>query len=154
MLVCLLESRVRVHGVRGYAPPPTTKLAVFYPGGFEAQLLLNATGYGSDKKWDLIERQLRHFIPKESIDKIETLEFQRYLSLLFQLEPVLTEYLESVFLPRTLVHSDKARHTYGSLLLQSRPMPFSLSQEQCKKFLSNISRVRTNICYSNIHTPS
>ncbi|KAJ6180460.1 Protein of unknown function DUF1446 [Penicillium mononematosum] len=34
---------VRVHGIRGYAPPPTTKLAVFYPGGFEAHILLDAT---------------------------------------------------------------------------------------------------------------
>ncbi|CAI7662599.1 unnamed protein product [Penicillium glandicola] len=71
------KDRVRVHGIRGYAPPPTTKLAVFYPGGFEAQILLNATGYGSDEKWDLIEKQLRHFIPKEAIDQIDTLEFQR-----------------------------------------------------------------------------
>lgn len=70
-------SRARVHGIRGYAPPPTTKLAVFYPGGFEAQILLNATGYGTDEKWELIERQIRHFIPKESIDRIDTLEFQR-----------------------------------------------------------------------------
>lgn len=70
-------SRVRVNGIRGYAPPPTTKLAVFYPGGFEAQILLNATGYGTEEKWDLIERQLRHFIANESIDRIHTLEFQR-----------------------------------------------------------------------------
>ncbi|KAJ5503259.1 hypothetical protein N7463_006133 [Penicillium fimorum] len=58
-------------------PPPTTKLAVFYPGGFEGQVLLNATGYASTEKWDLIERQLRHFITKESLDQIDTLEFQR-----------------------------------------------------------------------------
>lgn len=50
---------------------------MFYPGGFEAQILLNATGYGTEEKWDLIERQLRHFIAKESIDRIDTLEFQR-----------------------------------------------------------------------------
>ncbi|KAJ5170499.1 uncharacterized protein N7500_003282 [Penicillium coprophilum] len=71
------KDRVYVHGIRGYAPPPTTKLAVFYPGGFEAQILLNATGYATSKKWDLIEKQLRHFIEKESIDQIDTLEFQR-----------------------------------------------------------------------------
>ncbi|KAJ5788366.1 hypothetical protein N7457_003356 [Penicillium paradoxum] len=71
------EDRVRVSGIRGYAPPPTTKLAVFYPGGFEAQLLLNATGYGSSEKWDLIEKQFRHFLPQESVASIDTLEFQR-----------------------------------------------------------------------------
>lgn len=74
--------RVRVRGIRGYAPPPTTKLAVFYPGGFEAQLLLNATGYGTDKKWDLIEKQLRHFIPDEALERIGILEFQRYSTFL------------------------------------------------------------------------
>jgi hypothetical protein len=75
--------RVRVSGIRGYPPPPTTKLAVFYPGGFEAQLLLNATGYGTSRKWDLIEKQLRHFIPKEDMNRIDTLEFQRYAALPF-----------------------------------------------------------------------
>ncbi|KAJ5348356.1 uncharacterized protein MYU51_015169 [Penicillium brevicompactum] len=71
------KDRVRVHGIRGYAPPPTTKLAVFYPGGFESQLLLNATGYATSQKWDLIEKQLRHFIPDEALARIDTLEFQR-----------------------------------------------------------------------------
>lgn len=70
---------MRVRGIRGHPPPPTTKLAVFYPGGFEAQLLLNATGYGTSRKWDLIERQLRHFIPKEAMDRLDTLEFQRWV---------------------------------------------------------------------------
>jgi hypothetical protein len=77
--------RVRVSGMRGYPPPPTTKLAVFYPGGFEAQLLLNATGYGTSRKWDLIEKQLRHFIPKEAMNRIDTLEFQRCVILLSDL---------------------------------------------------------------------
>ncbi|KAJ5543188.1 hypothetical protein N7461_009191 [Penicillium sp. DV-2018c] len=71
------KDRVRVHGIRGYAPPPTTKLAVFYPGGYEAQLLLNATGYGTSEKWYLIEKQIRHFMPQEALDRIDTLEFQR-----------------------------------------------------------------------------
>jgi hypothetical protein len=71
------QSRVRVSGIRGYAPPPTTKLAIFYSGGFEAQLLLNATGYGTTAKWDLVEKQIHHFIPEETMQKIETLEFQR-----------------------------------------------------------------------------
>lgn len=70
--------RVHVSGIRGSPPPPTTKLAVFYPGGYEAQLLLNATGYATDKKWDLFERQIRHFLPEEVKQSLETLEFQRY----------------------------------------------------------------------------
>ncbi|KAJ5747943.1 uncharacterized protein N7511_009639 [Penicillium nucicola] len=71
------ENRVSVRGIRGHAPPPTTKLAVFYQGGFEAQVLLNATGYSTDAKWNLVERQIRHFIDQKAIDHIDTLEFQR-----------------------------------------------------------------------------
>ncbi|OQE21338.1 hypothetical protein PENSTE_c012G02101 [Penicillium steckii] len=71
------EDRVLVYGIRGSPPPPTTKCAVFYQGGYEAQLLLNATGYATSKKWDLLEMQLRHFIPEEAMDDLETLEFQR-----------------------------------------------------------------------------
>ncbi|GKZ67149.1 hypothetical protein AnigIFM63309_000127 [Aspergillus niger] len=71
------KDRVHVSGIRGSPPPPTTKLAVFYPGGYEAQLLLNATGYATDKKWDLFERQMRHFLPEQVKQSLETLEFQR-----------------------------------------------------------------------------
>ncbi|GAQ46038.1 hypothetical protein ANI_1_3236024 [Aspergillus niger] len=71
------KDRVYVSGIRGSPPPPTTKLAVFYRGGYEAQLLLNATGYATDKKWDLFERQMRHFLPEEVKKSLETLEFQR-----------------------------------------------------------------------------
>ncbi|OGE48669.1 hypothetical protein PENARI_c026G04453 [Penicillium arizonense] len=71
------EDRVRVRGIQGCPPPPTTKLAVFYPGGFEAQVLLNATGYGTEAKWDLVERQIRHFISQNALDRLDTLEFQR-----------------------------------------------------------------------------
>ncbi|GES58196.1 DUF1446-domain-containing protein [Aspergillus terreus] len=71
------KDRVRVSGITGSPPPPTTKLAVFYQGGYEAELLLNATGYATSKKWDLIEKQLRHFIPNDVLDDLETLEFQR-----------------------------------------------------------------------------
>lgn len=73
----LIFCRVRVHGIRGYAPPPTTKVAIFYSGGFEAQILLNATGYGTSAKWDLVEKQIRHFLPNEMLRQIDTLEFQR-----------------------------------------------------------------------------
>ncbi|KAB8258588.1 hypothetical protein BDV32DRAFT_139489 [Aspergillus pseudonomiae] len=73
----LTIDRVRVSGIRGSPPPPTTKLAVFYPGGYEAQLLYNATGYATARKWDLLEKQLRHFLPESAANDLETLEFQR-----------------------------------------------------------------------------
>ncbi|KFZ11972.1 hypothetical protein V502_07323 [Pseudogymnoascus sp. VKM F-4520 (FW-2644)] len=69
--------RVRVSSVQGSPPPPTTKLAVFYQGGYEAEILLNATGYATTKKWDLLEKQMRHFIPEAIAADLETLEFQR-----------------------------------------------------------------------------
>ncbi|CAG7976296.1 unnamed protein product [Penicillium salamii] len=70
------NDRVQVSGIRGSPPPPTTKLAVFYPGGFEAEVLLNATGYATSEKWNLLEKQVRHFLPRSAMDEIETLEFQ------------------------------------------------------------------------------
>ncbi|KKZ68677.1 hypothetical protein EMCG_05712 [[Emmonsia] crescens] len=71
------KNRVRVSGVTGGPPPPTTKLAIFYRGGFESQLLLNATGYGTDKKWELFEKQMRFGLAKGGYaDKFHFLEFQ------------------------------------------------------------------------------
>ncbi|KAL4874835.1 DUF1446-domain-containing protein [Aspergillus karnatakaensis] len=61
---------------RGSPPPPTTKLAVFYEGGFEAELLLNATGYATSHKWALLEKQVRYLLPKSVLDAVETLESQ------------------------------------------------------------------------------
>ncbi|KAL2872696.1 acyclic terpene utilization AtuA family protein [Aspergillus lucknowensis] len=71
------KDRVRISGIKGSPPPPTTKLAVFYTGGYEAEILLNATGYATFKKWDLVERQVRHFLPESAMNELETLEFQR-----------------------------------------------------------------------------
>ncbi|PYH93433.1 DUF1446-domain-containing protein [Aspergillus ellipticus CBS 707.79] len=71
------KDRVHVSGIRGSPPPSTTKLAVFYKGGYEAQLLLNATGYATARKWDLLETQIRHFISEKASKSLETLEFQR-----------------------------------------------------------------------------
>ncbi|KAL4862565.1 hypothetical protein BDV12DRAFT_207160 [Aspergillus spectabilis] len=69
--------RVRVSGITGSAPPPTTKLAIFYPGGYQAEILLNASGYSVSKKWDLFEQQARALIPEAVIKNLQTLEFQR-----------------------------------------------------------------------------
>ncbi|KAL3458245.1 hypothetical protein BJX64DRAFT_267081 [Aspergillus heterothallicus] len=71
------KDRVRISGIKGSPPPPTTKLAVFYTGGYEAEILINATGYGTKQKWDLVERQIRHFLPETALRQLETLEFQR-----------------------------------------------------------------------------
>ena len=76
--------RVRVWGIRGAPPPPTTKLAIFYRDGYQSEILVNATGYATTEKWDLYERMMRFGLKRRGIlDKFDVLEFQRqdYFSL-------------------------------------------------------------------------
>ncbi|KAB2575185.1 hypothetical protein DBV05_g6125 [Lasiodiplodia theobromae] len=70
-------SAVRVSGIKGLPPPPTTKLAVFYKGGYECQILVNATGYGWREKCELFEKQVRRQLGEDLIRKLDILEFQR-----------------------------------------------------------------------------
>ncbi|KAG9519137.1 DUF1446-domain-containing protein, partial [Aureobasidium melanogenum] len=71
------KDRVRVTGVTGAPPPPTTKLAVFYRGGFEAQLLFNAAGYATDHKFALFKKQFEWNLKRVGVyDLFDTLEFQ------------------------------------------------------------------------------
>lgn len=70
-------ARVRLSGIKGHPPPPTTKLAICYRGGYQSQILVNATGYGTAKKYALHEKQIRHFLAKEGLlEKLDVLEFQ------------------------------------------------------------------------------
>lgn len=68
---------MRLSNIKGLAPPPTTKLAIFYHGGYEAQLLTNATGYGTAEKWKLFEAQMHHVLEQKGLkDKFQLLDFQ------------------------------------------------------------------------------
>lgn len=71
------KDRVRLSNIKGFPPPPTTKLAIFYHGGYEAQLLFNATGYATAQKWQLMETQFR-FALKQSgrLESFQLLDFQ------------------------------------------------------------------------------
>ncbi|ETS76193.1 hypothetical protein PFICI_11580 [Pestalotiopsis fici W106-1] len=72
------ENRVHVSRAKGYPPPPTTKLAVFYKGGFQGELTMNATGYAVDRKYDLQEAQLRDKMEQWGLtQKVDLLELQR-----------------------------------------------------------------------------
>ncbi|CAI4213075.1 unnamed protein product [Parascedosporium putredinis] len=72
------EDRVRVTGVRGHPPPPTTKLATFYKGGFQCEMLINATGYATAHKWDIQETQMRAKLAEWGVlDQLDELDFQR-----------------------------------------------------------------------------
>lgn len=71
------ENRVRLSGMKGSPPPPTTKLAVFYKGGWEVQVLLNATGYATAEKWALMERQYRFGLQQRgTLERFQILDFQ------------------------------------------------------------------------------
>lgn len=71
------KNRVKLSNIKGFAPPPTTKLAIFYHGGYEAQLLTNATGYGTAEKWKLFEAQMHHVLEQKGLkDKFQLLDFQ------------------------------------------------------------------------------
>ncbi|TGJ79634.1 hypothetical protein E0Z10_g9132 [Xylaria hypoxylon] len=71
-------NRVYVSGAKGYPPPPTTKLAVFYRGGWQGEFTVNATGYATKHKYDFHEAQLRTQLDEWGVMKdIDLLEFQR-----------------------------------------------------------------------------
>ena len=72
------KNRVKLSGVKGHPPPPTTKLAIIYRGGFESQLLLNATGYATAEKWQLYEKQLRYALKAAGVPEsaFQLLDFQ------------------------------------------------------------------------------
>jgi hypothetical protein len=71
------KNRVRLSNIKGHPPPPTTKLAVFYHGGYEAQILVNAAGYATKEKYQLWELQLRNALEQKGLsDKFQLLDFQ------------------------------------------------------------------------------
>ncbi|KAJ8105391.1 hypothetical protein OPT61_g10207 [Boeremia exigua] len=72
------KNRVRLWGIKGAPPPPTTKLAVFYRAGYQSEIVVNATGYGTAEKFELYERMLKFGLKRLGIlDKFDVLEFQR-----------------------------------------------------------------------------
>lgn len=71
------KDRVRLSGIRGAPPPPTTKLAIFYRGGFQSEIVVNATGYATTQKWQLYEKIVRNGLKRGNmLDKFDILEFQ------------------------------------------------------------------------------
>ncbi|EAT77841.2 hypothetical protein SNOG_14649 [Parastagonospora nodorum SN15] len=71
-------NRVHVSGVKGYPPPSTTKLAIFYEGGYQCEMFLNATGHATSWKWDYQEMQLRGKLEEWGVlDAFQELDFQR-----------------------------------------------------------------------------
>ncbi|MFI5661158.1 acyclic terpene utilization AtuA family protein [Streptomyces sp. NPDC051684] len=50
--------RVRIHGVRGEAPPPTLKVGLNRLGGFRGEVVFVLTGLDIEAKADLVRRQM------------------------------------------------------------------------------------------------
>ncbi|ESK96349.1 duf1446 domain containing protein [Moniliophthora roreri MCA 2997] len=64
------KDRVRVHGVRGSPPPPTTKLAVYTLAGYQAELTLFAVGLDIKDKFELQKAQIMGKIDQSKYSKI------------------------------------------------------------------------------------
>ncbi|KAA8910927.1 hypothetical protein FN846DRAFT_937536 [Sphaerosporella brunnea] len=74
------KDRVRVSGIRGFPPPPTTKLAIFFADGYQCEFLLNATGTNAatNHKFTLFETQLKSQLSfQQALNDFDVLEFQR-----------------------------------------------------------------------------
>ncbi|ETI21812.1 hypothetical protein G647_05881 [Cladophialophora carrionii CBS 160.54] len=106
------RNRVRLSNIKGHPPPPTTKLAIFYHGGYEAQLLTNATGYATAEKWRLFEMQLRHALAQNGLtDAFQLLDFQ----VLGTPEPDPRSQFASTTYCRVFVQADAEATIYGLL---------------------------------------
>ena len=111
------KDRVKLSHVKGMPPPPTTKLAIFYHGGYESQLLFNATGYATAEKYALIETQFRHFLKKmDLLDQFQLLDFQR----LGVPEPNPRSQHASTTYLRLFSQADTAETLYGLLKAMSQ----------------------------------
>jgi hypothetical protein len=62
VLTDLGDDRVRIRGVRGSAPPATTKVAITAVGGWQNSVLLALTGIDLDAKAELVEQSLQRYL--------------------------------------------------------------------------------------------
>jgi acyclic terpene utilization AtuA family protein len=69
------DDRVEIRGVRGSAPPPTTKVAITAVGGWHNSMLLALTGRDVDAKAALVERSVRRYVA--SVEGIDAVAVQR-----------------------------------------------------------------------------
>jgi hypothetical protein len=54
------EDRVRVTGVKGLPPPPTTKVGITAPAGFQCEWHFFMCGLDIEEKCRITEEQIRH----------------------------------------------------------------------------------------------
>jgi hypothetical protein len=75
VLTDLGEDRVQINGVRGSAPPATTKVAITGVGGWQNSVIFVLTGAELDAKAALVERSVRGDI--EQVEGIDTVAIDR-----------------------------------------------------------------------------
>jgi hypothetical protein len=69
------DDRVEIHGVRGSAPPATTKVAITGVGGWENSVILALTGTDLDAKAALVEQSVNRY--KQSVDGLDAVAVDR-----------------------------------------------------------------------------
>ncbi len=74
-LTDLGEDRVEIRGVRGSAPPATTKVAITGVGGWENNVIFALTGIDLDAKAALVERSVHRY--SEAVDRLDTVAIDR-----------------------------------------------------------------------------
>lgn len=97
-------------------------MAIFYRGGFQCQLLLNGTGYGTKEKWTLLEKQIRRDLGNKGfLDKFVDLQFQVYTSSLCKKNDRLLHLLtaSSVGVPEPNPSSQLASTTYCRIFAEA-----------------------------------
>ena len=74
-LTDLGDDRVQIRGVRGSAPPATTKVAITAVGGWENSVILALTGNDLDAKAELVERSVHRYT--EAVDGVDAVAIDR-----------------------------------------------------------------------------
>jgi hypothetical protein len=74
-LADLGDDRVQIRGVRGSAPPVTTKVAITGVGGWENSMILALTGIDLDAKAALVERSVNGYI--DTVDGLDAVAIDR-----------------------------------------------------------------------------
>ncbi|KAH8670337.1 hypothetical protein BGZ60DRAFT_407220 [Tricladium varicosporioides] len=70
------DDQVHVSGIKGSAPPPTTRVGITAHGGYQAEFHFYLAGLDIEEKCAWMEEQARHSIGNEIIKKFSLLEFQ------------------------------------------------------------------------------
>ena len=74
-LTDLGDDRVEIRGVRGSAPPATTKVAITGVGGWENSVILALTGTDLDAKAALVERSVHRYV--DAVDGLDAVAIDR-----------------------------------------------------------------------------